>query len=289
MRAIVFYFSGTGNSLAVARSVAQHIKADLEAIPKVMNIESIQLDTDCIGIVFPSYMAPISGLPLMVERFVKRIANIQSIRIFAVCTCGGYECVNALPSLHKLKRTIRACGGRLSEAYSTRLPMNNLDYDHIPVPISRDHGIILRRSQRKIEKICSRILTGKGTRFSFAKMLFGLLMAPLYRLMRQPVTDALIEKAKEPADTKLGYNALMPFTDRSITVNEKCNGCGICAKVCSGNNIQIVEKRPQFQHHCEMCFACDEWCPAQAIQHWSRATGVKYHHPEVQLADMLKR
>lgn len=283
----LYYFSGTGNSFVVAKDIAEKVKADLISIPKVMNADKMQIDADRIGIIFPSYMAPVSGLPLIIERFVKKIADIESIHIFAVCTCGGYECVNALPSLNKLKQIIKSCGGKLSEEYSTRLPMNNLEYDHIPIPITRDQAVIISRSKIKIDDICYRIIKKKGTKYKFAKMLFNLLMAPLYKMIRQPVTNALIEKAKEPLDTKLKYYELMPLTDKSITVNEKCNGCGTCAKVCPVNNIKIVDKKPEFQHRCEMCFACDEWCPSNAIQHWSRSEGVKYHHPEVKISDML--
>jgi MinD superfamily P-loop ATPase len=106
--------------------------------------------------------------------------------------------------------------------------------------------------------------------------------------MWQPVIKDLKEKAKEPMDTKLQYSALIPLTDKSIIVDhQKCNGCGVCAKVCSVHNIKIIDKQPEWQHQCEMCFACDEWCPMSAIQHWGRAEGVKYHHPEVKLSDMF--
>lgn len=37
--------------------------------------------------------------------------------------------------------------------------MNNLDYDHIPVPIERDSGIIVERSKTKIEAICKNSTT----------------------------------------------------------------------------------------------------------------------------------
>ncbi len=283
----IYYFSGTGNSYVVAKDIAEKVKADLISIPKVMNMDKIQIDAESIGIIFPSYLAPLSGLPLIVERFVEKIANIESLHIFAVCTCGGYECVNALPSLNKLNQIIRSCGGKLSAEYSTRLPMNNLDYDHIPIPITRDQEVIINKSKTKIDDICYRIIKKRGTKYKTAKILFSLLMSPLYKLMRQSVINALKEKAKEPMDTLLKYFELMPLTDRSIIVDEKCIGCGTCAKVCPVNNIKIVEKRPELQHRCEMCFACDEWCPSNAIHHWSRAEGVKYHHPEVKISDMF--
>jgi ferredoxin/flavodoxin len=283
----LFYFSGTGNSLIVAKDIAKKVKADLVSIPKIINTDKIHIDAESIGIIFPSYMAPLSGQPLIIERFIRKIANIESLHIFSVCTCGGYECVNALPSLKKLKKIIRSCGGKLSDEYSTRLPMNNLEYDHIPIPIIRDHEIIINRSKTKIDDICYRIINKRGTKCKIAKILFNLLMEPVYEMIRQSVIDSLKEKAQEPIDTKLKYFELMPLTDKSIAVDKKCTGCGICAKVCPVNNITIVEKRPEFQHKCEMCFACDEWCPSNAIHHWSRSIGVKYHHPEVKLTDML--
>ncbi|KJS22005.1 MAG: hypothetical protein VR72_07905 [Clostridiaceae bacterium BRH_c20a] len=283
----IFYFSGTGNSYVVAKDIAKKVKADLISIPKVINMDRMQVDADSIGIVFPSYLAPLSGIPLIVERFVKKIANIESIHIFAVCTCGGYECVNALPSLNKLKQIIRSCGGKLSAEYSTRLPMNNLDYDHIPIPINRDQQVIINKSKTKIDDICYRIIKKRSTKYKIAKILFNLLMTPLYKMMRQSVINALKEKAKEPMDTKLTYFELIPLTDKSIIVDKKCNGCGTCVKVCPVNNIKIVDNKPQLQHKCEMCFACDEWCPYNAIHHWSRSKGVKYHHPEVKISDMF--
>lgn len=232
-------------------------------------------------------MAVLSGLPLIVERFVKRIAYIENLSIFAVCTCGGYECVNALQPLYKLRKSIEACGGRLSSEYSVRLPMNNLDYDHIPIPIIRDQAVILNKSKIKINDICNRILQGNGTSHKTIKKIFTLLMIPLFKSMHKPVLNALKEKAKLPIDCGLDYSELIPLTDRSITVDDRYTGCGTCAKVCPVKNIKLVGKRPEFQHRCEMCFACDEWCPSSAIHHWSRAEGVKYRQPEVELSDML--
>jgi ferredoxin len=252
-----------------------------------MGMGRIQIRAERMGIVFPSNLAPLSGVPLMVERFVQKAEDLRSVRIFAVCTCGGYECVNALPALSRLRKIIKACGGRLTDEYSVRLPMNNLDYDHIPVPIVRDQGLILDRGKRKIVEICGLIEKKKSTKHRTAKRLFQSLMTPFYLLMRKSVTDALKEKAKEPKNTKLRYWELIPLTDRSIALDEACSGCGTCAEVCPANNIKIIRGRPEFQHKCEMCFACDEFCPSNAIHHWSRMRGVKYHHPEANFSEMI--
>jgi formate hydrogenlyase subunit 6/NADH:ubiquinone oxidoreductase subunit I len=128
----------------------------------------------------------------------------------------------------------------------------------------------------------------KGTKCKIPKMLFNSLMILLYKLMRKSAINGLREKAKEPIDSKLKYFELIPLTDKSTVVDEKCKACGICAKVCPANNIRMVNKKPEFQHRCEMCFACNEWCPSGAIHHWGRSKGVKYHHPEVKISDMFQ-
>lgn len=283
----VFYFSGTGNSYIVGKTIARRLCAELLSIPKAMKNEKLEIDAESIGIVFPSYIAPLLGVPRIVERFIKRINSIASKRVFAICTCGGYEWVNALPSLRKLKQIIESCGGILSEEYSVRLPMNNLDYDHIPIPIVRESEIIINKSKKKIEQICKRITSNKGTKYKLAKRLFNLVMLPLYKMMHKSIIDDLREKAKEPTGSTLQYFELVPLTDKSITVDNKCTACGICTRICPVQNIKLVDKRPEFMNKCEMCFACDEWCPSNAIHHWSRKEGVKYHHPEVKFNEWV--
>ncbi len=289
MNTEVYFFSGTGNSLSVARDIAQKIKGALISIPSVIAKESIRTEAESIVIVFPSYMAQLHGVPLMVESFIKKLENIGSKHVFAVCTCGGYEIVNALPTLKNFARFVKSIGGRLSGEYSVRLPMNNLDYDHIPIPINKDQESMFKKCRQKTAVICGYIVNKRKTKHRIVKSLFNSLMAPLYRMMHKAYLNALIERSKEPKDTSLEYYEMIPLTDKSIYVDEKCNGCSICAKVCPAQNIKIIEKKPVWQHHCEMCLACDEWCPTKAIHHWCKHEGIDYHHPEVKVSDMLRQ
>lgn len=287
MKMEIYYFYGTGNSLAVARDIAAKTKGILISIPSVIDRPSIKTDADIIGVVFPSYMAHLYGIPLMVERFIRKVEGIRAKYIFAVCTCGGYESVNALPTLKNLARLIKSLGGNLSAEFSIRLPMNNLDYDHLPVPIDSDQETMFKNCQSKVGVICRCVMSRKRDKYRIIKWLFNAMMAPLYRVIQKAYIEDLKQKAMEPVDTELKYYELMPLTDMSIRVNDKCSGCGTCARVCPARNIQMVENRPVWLHRCEICFACDEWCPQKAIHHWGKTEGQDYHHPSVKVSDMF--
>lgn len=50
-----------------------------------------------------------------------------------------------------------------------------------------------------------------------------------------------------------------------FNVNEACNLCGVCVKVCPRNNIKIEEGKVVFGDDCEFCTACIHRCPVNAI------------------------
>jgi formate hydrogenlyase subunit 6/NADH:ubiquinone oxidoreductase subunit I/flavodoxin len=288
MQVAVYYFSGTGNSLEVARVLAAHVGCTEVPIQEVIGGARIATQADAIGVVFPTYLAQLHGIPLLVEAFFRKLENPGSKYLFAVCTCGGYEIANAVPALRNLAKLVKSLGGRLSAEYSVRLPMNNLTYDHIPVPIERNTEAIIRSSGAAISDICNRVLKKRRCRHHLFRSLFNFLMTPLYATMRKACLASLKAAAKEPDDCNLSFRELMPLTDKSIRVDDNCDGCGICSRVCPARNILIVDEMPIWQHRCEMCFACDEWCPQNAIHHWSRADGAKYHHPAVGVKDMFR-
>lgn len=88
------------------------------------------------------------------------------------------------------------------------------------------------------------------------------------------------------------YTSILPklrTLDQNFTVNEKCNHCNTCEKVCPVQNIEVINGRPNWQGNCEHCMACIQWCPAEAIQYGVQTIDRKrYHHPQI-LAKELYR
>ena len=56
--------------------------------------------------------------------------------------------------------------------------------------------------------------------------------------------------------------AEMPVIDQ-----EKCNGCGLCISVCSGNAFVLVENVVTIvaTEECDWCLQCEAVCPTGAI------------------------
>lgn len=83
----IYYFSGTGNSLHVARELQKIIPA-AELIPIAGVLKSAELKTsaDQVGLVFPCH-----GLtfPIPVKRFLKKVDATSANYFFAIATRGG--------------------------------------------------------------------------------------------------------------------------------------------------------------------------------------------------------
>jgi ferredoxin len=90
--------------------------------------------------------------------------------------------------------------------------------------------------------------------------------------------------------TDLPFLESIQLMDHGFKADENCSGCGTCEKICPVGDIKMEGGRPVWQHRCTQCFACLQWCPNEAIQFRENTYGRKrYHHPDVELSDILKQ
>jgi ferredoxin len=271
----IYYFSGTGNSLVVARDIAKKTNGKLISMPSLIKEESIRTEADVIGLVFPVYYATNDcGIPLIVGRFVEKLENIGSKYIFAVCTCGYMPGM----TIENLKKAVALRGGKLAGGFTVRMSNKNRT--------ERKQQKLLIKRKKKVEAICEYVNARKEGRFETRGLLRKILLAPL-RSIEKPIFLYRYKKLSKTSNHS--FSELIPLADRSFRTNENCNGCGICAKVCPVNNIKMVDNRPVWQHHCETCYGCYGWCPQEAIHGEIVSYNERYHHPEVKLSDMLWR
>lgn len=290
MATSVYYFSGTGNSMYIARKMANMTHAELLSIKDAFYENEIVPAADIIGLVFPVYN---HRVPYIVKRFVERLSNLDSKYIFAICTYGDSPCI----ALEYLSGLISARGGRLSCGFGVKMPYNYI----APLPgitglfqpfVLREvpgeqQRKILSEADQKVQAIYDAIGAQKSgyIEIEYQKLEHFVDFFNLRELLQKPVW---LKISGYSGKCDVPYIESVRLMDAGFHYDEHCVRCGTCAKMCPVGNIKMSVEGPVWLHQCEQCFACLQWCPKAAIQFRSGTAGRKrYHHPEVSLADML--
>jgi len=245
-RNIIFYFSGTGNSLKAAKDIAAVLgDTELVFMKGLYHLDGIY---ERIGFVFPSYAM---GAPKAVLEFIKSLPlnPASSSYVFSVVTCNRGD-GNASMMIDK---ALSKKGLRLS--YANVIPMVGnyiILYD-----ISENQTQLLHEAEKKTAVISDDI-KNKAKRATPKKSMSNALF---YKIAAQ------FYKAKE----------------KQFHVSNACVSCGLCAKLCPVENIELVDGKPKFLHkNCANCMACIHWCPHRAIDCGNITQKRKqYHHPDI--------
>ena len=261
----IYYFSGSGNSFVVARDVSTKLNAVLTPIMSVINQESINSEADIIGIVFPIYdFKP----PQFMEKFISKIKSIKSKYIFAICTYG----ITPSKSLKHLEKTINSYGGHLSAGFAVEMPQNGLGSGKVT---KVQQEMMFNKWKNRVDEICDYIKNMEKEEIETSILFFN-----IFKTRKIKLIPVFLEF--------FNYVLFKGLDSLAFTSNEKCTGCGTCQKICSQNNIEIVDNKPSWSDYCINCFACLNWCPNGAIHPGDADLSIKnYHHPEVKISDMI--
>lgn len=262
METILYYFTGTGNSLAVARGLSS-VMGECKLVPMVYEMKksgTIEPRADRVGIVNPLYFF---GLPSIVAKFAHRLNLSHAGYTFSVITMGGR---GASAAFSQLDRILKGGPGKkgLDAAFSIQMPGNYiLLYD---APDMESLEKTLMKSGSRIKEIGEMVKEGKKVSPPWS---------PVAALVHQLVYPRFIRHV-HGADTK-------------FFVDDRCNGCGTCTRVCPVDNIRIENNRPEWLHNCQQCMACIQFCPTNAIQAEKTEGRRRYHHPGITIDDMVNQ
>jgi ferredoxin len=251
MAHIVFYFSGTGNSLTVAKTLLNELgDGKIVSMAHTSNY-TLAEQYDTIGFVFPTYFW---GLPHAVTVFLSNlnIGQNHNAYFYVIATCGA------------------SSGGALYKANKILKEKQNIQCSYSKELAMFSNYVVMYDMKKNVEEI--------------AKRSNGYLAS-------------IVSAVKARANNKVGlFHTLMGLLnihkdfavmDRDYNINDKCNGCGICKRVCPVGNIELMNNKPQFNHKCEQCMACIQYCPQKAINYKNVTQNRgRYTNPEIGYAEL---
>lgn len=258
---MIFYFSGTGNSLYVAKDLAKNNNETLISISALVreNKASYQYtlkDDEAVGFVYPIYAwAP----PKMVLEFIEKLEfkNYKDNYIFSVATCGA-NIGNTVKIIEKILENKKM---ELNSAFSVAMPSNYIIMGDVEA----------KEEQNK--KLSAVDIELKDINEAIGKRVTGMydIEKGSFSWVRTSIINTLFSKA---------------ISTKKFYADDKCTGCGICEKVCNCGTIK-VDKKPVWGDKCVQCLACVNLCPAKAIQYGkSTESKGRYKNPKISLEEL---
>jgi ferredoxin/flavodoxin len=274
----LYYYSGTGNSLHVARELQKRIPGSKAiSIISLLAHDRITTNAETIGIVFPIYLA---SMPIPVYRFLTKVDMDSARYVFAAATrIGTFHIadINIMKLLRRKGTSLNAffslnmagnspCG--LVPKFPGFAAMANAWTDKIsPENVSRLESALQDRLAYVVDTVATR-------KSHYDERAF------MQRCVKR--LAMMIIPLKPSAKNVIPY-----YTDAT------CNGCGTCEKVCPSGKVLIADHQPRWRSDvpCFVCFACFNACPQQAILIKNRYTMKKgrYLHPVIFSDDIARQ
>lgn len=259
MKTILYYFSGTGNTLMSARLLAKEL-GNTEIINIAGRDESTHTPkADAIGILYPVYAC---RLPRMMREFIKN--NLQINADTYVFSLTNYASFGGPASLHQLKTLLQAKDRKLHAGFGISMPPND---------------IMLCEAESQ-EKQTKHFATAAEEIKGIAK------------IIKERPENYLYHKGNIPLFiARLCFKFFFWYCSRGFKkfyVKDNCTSCGTCAKICPTQNITLINGRPAWGNNCEQCLACLQWCPVDAIHRKGIPENrTHYHNPTIKAQDLI--
>ena len=233
---MIFYFTGTGNSLYAAQKLAdegEEIVSIVEALRGKAFHYTLK-EGEKLGFVFPVYFYTVSD-PVL--ELVRNLTVENAGFVYAVIPCGA---------------SIGTAGGFLkSELKKRGLELQRVD------PLVVPDGALIFYAIDPPEKMEKRMEAATKDLAS----------------IRQAIDRCEGNHIKgSPALGKAwlaAYHACM--STKLFHADVKCIGCGKCVSICPAGAIEMINGRPAWtKNKCLKCCGCINRCPVKAIQYGKR-------------------
>ncbi len=260
-KTVIYYYSGTGNSLSVARQVVGQLgHTDLISIYNLRDDAKVPEEYDRVGICTPTcFIQP----PRIVKEICEKMEILRSRKVFIIATAGGGDGFVRID----LKNILQPKTDHPVQTFFVRMPPNHIvGFDPFPEEAAND---LLNHAKEAATKIAEEIKSDA------------------------PPEEIEVPDREKLTETSRSFNSSLGVdresTEGGFYTSDACTKCGTCVKLCKNGNITLTEEGVVWGHDCQQCMACIQWCPEEAICHPNVLKERKhYRNPDITLQDMLQ-
>ena len=230
---MIFYFTGTGNALYAAQTLARDGERVISAIDAVKDgqFHYTLADGEPLGFVFPVYFYTVSD-PVL--ELVRSLTVENASFVYAVIPCGA----SIGPAGGFLKSELKKRGLELQRVDPLVVPDGALIFYDIDAPEKMEQT--LQASTKKL--------------------------AAIRQAVEQRTPNKITGSAAAGKAGLAAYHLCM--STKKFHADDKCIHCGKCASVCPVGAISMVDGRPAWtKDKCLKCCGCINRCPVSAIQY----------------------
>lgn len=240
-KASIFFFSGTGNSWYVAKTIRELMNtvwnASLYAVENHLNdFESILKETDLIGLVYPIYG---SDMPKPIKLFLNKLPEGNTVGFVATT-----QMMFSGDGANLAGKIMRKKGYRIQLQEHFNMPNNVSDLFLLPqidVNYKKVEQYVAKKATAFVRKLENGTIRRKGN--NPISLLMGLSQRIPYRLLEEKSFQTYLR-----------------------LIDERCIGCGHCTVICPSHNLKLNERaKVDISDQCYLCYRCVNNCPQDAL------------------------
>ena len=232
------YFSGTGNSKYAAELFCKEYDKESGAY-SIEDADALSAVKDAALIII-AYPVQYSTVPKILRDYIMDHNEIwMNKKVFIIATMGLFSGDGS----GMLGRLLKKCGAEVIGGLHLKMPDSIADEKALKRPLEKNRELV-KQADQKIKESVKRLKAGNPTQEG---------IGILYRLAGYFGQRAYFGHKTGRYSSKLKID------------NDKCIGCGLCAKLCPMKNITIKEYKAVSCDRCTMCYRCINKCPEQAL------------------------
>ena len=240
MRAVIHFFSGTGNTARAVGIVAARLEAAGWEVARRAIAGGAAPPAGIPDLTVAAFPIWAWAPPHFALEYVRRLPRGNGAKAAVLATCGGF----GAQGVREMERALRRRGYVVAASGEAVYPDNFLLA--VDPPMGTDLERALAEGDEAVNLFINKYISGRPEKIR---------CSCVHRLWSWPIARLFRACGRR-------------FLGKFFVADDRCTSCGQCAAACPVGAIRMegAPARPRWGADCAGCYRCIQLCPARAIQ-----------------------